>query len=238
MATAVAERARSASGSPLLASGDRLTQPEFHRRYRLLPDDVKAELIGGIVYMSSPLGWSHANYHTDLNALLWLYASNTPGVAVGDNATTILGEESEPQPDLMLRILFEHGGRSHVNSQGYIEGPPELLAEIAVSSRSIDLHLKKDDYQRAGVAEYIVFCAEERQLFWFNLKSRRSIPRDARGIFRSRVFPGLWIDGPALIAHKTTRLIEVVQHGIATREHSSFVKRLEATKRRGDHHSR
>src|SRR5262245_37865860 len=83
---------------PLLENGDRMKQAEFHRRYEAYPEDVKFELIGGIVYMASPLRWPHANYHPKLGFALELYATGTLGVEVGDNATTILGEESEPQP--------------------------------------------------------------------------------------------------------------------------------------------
>ena len=49
--TAVARRPHRAENGPLpvLESGDRLTQPEFHRRYEAYPDDVKIELDQGDV---------------------------------------------------------------------------------------------------------------------------------------------------------------------------------------------
>src|SRR5437879_12991417 len=78
---------------PPLHDGDRLTQPEFHRRYEAYPDDVKFELIGGIVYMASPLRRLHAIYHLKLGTILSLYADATPGVEALDNATTILRSE-------------------------------------------------------------------------------------------------------------------------------------------------
>src|SRR5438876_4022550 len=84
---------------PLLENGDRLTQAEFHRRYEAYPDDVKIELIGGIVYMASPASWLHGSYDSELGLVLVLYKAETPGVEAGHNATMILGEESEPQPD-------------------------------------------------------------------------------------------------------------------------------------------
>jgi len=40
---------------PPLQSGDRLTRPEFERRYGADPHIKKAELIEGIVYVASPL---------------------------------------------------------------------------------------------------------------------------------------------------------------------------------------
>ncbi len=227
------DRATTGGTVPLLETGDRLTQPEFHRRYEFYPEDVKFELIGGIVYMGSPLRWTHGNYHPKLSLVMELYAAGTPGVEAGDNATTILGEESEPQPDLTMRLLPEYGGRSRLNDKQYVVGPPELLAEIASSTRSIDMHLKKEDYQRAGVLEYLVVCLEEQQLHWFNFKSRRLLLADARGIYRSLVFPGLWIDGPALLKRQSARLIKVVRQGLASREHATFVRRLQAKQRRG-----
>src|SRR5437870_11792108 len=98
-------KARTAkSGQPRrplpLHNGDHLTQKEFHRRYEAYPEDVIFELIGGVVYMASPLKREHGTYHPELSLVLTLYKAGTPGVQVADNMTTILGEESEPQPDL------------------------------------------------------------------------------------------------------------------------------------------
>ena len=216
---------------PLLANGDRMNQAEFHRRYQAYPDDEKFELVGGIVYMASPLRYPHGTYHLKLGTLLDLYATGTPGVEGADNATTILGEESEPQPDLLLRIVWECGGQSQVNSDKYLEGAPELLAEIAYSSRSIDLNQKKDDYQKAGVLEYLVLSIEDEKLFWFHFPSGQSIVPDRRGVSRSLVFPGLWIHGVALLALDARKYQRALQQGLKSRDHAAFVKRLKSARR-------
>src|SRR5262245_37648990 len=114
----------------LLRNGDRLTQPEFHRRYLAYPEDVKFELVGGIVYMASPLSLPHSDYDDELGFPLGVYKRATPGVQVLRGATTVLGEESEPQPDLGLRILPEYGGQTRTRDE-MVHGAPELLAEIA-----------------------------------------------------------------------------------------------------------
>src|SRR5262249_30104374 len=75
---------------PILENGDRMTQREFHRRYEEYPEDVKFELIGGVVYMTSPLRWRHGRYHPHLSGAFWLYQDGTPGVEVLDNTTMIL----------------------------------------------------------------------------------------------------------------------------------------------------
>src|SRR5262245_3419587 len=90
---------------PPLRDGERLSQPEFHRRYEQYPEDVKFELIGGVVHMASPMRGPHGEHHIELSLVFGLYKAATPGVRAADNITTILGEKSEPQPDLLLRIL-------------------------------------------------------------------------------------------------------------------------------------
>jgi Uma2 family endonuclease len=220
------------AGLPLLVNGERMNQAEFHRRYEAYPDDVRFELIGGVVYMASPLRWLHGNYHPKLAYALEHYAAATPGVELGDNTTTILDEESEPQPDLELRILAECGGNSRVNADGYVEGPPELVAEIAHSTRAIDLHQKRDDYERTGVLEYVVLCIEEAELRWFHFPSGEELRPTRQGVHRSRVFPGLWIDRGALLDRDSRRLAAVVDQGLARREHAAFVKRLQAARRK------
>jgi Uma2 family endonuclease len=216
----------------LLVNGDRMTQKEFHRRYEAYPDGVKFELVGGIVYMASPLRWTHGSYHVHLAVAFGLYGGYTPGVEAGDNATTILGEESEPQPDLALRIVQECGGQSVLNAGQYVEGPPELIAEIAHSSRAMDMHQKKEDYLKAGVLEYLVLCVEEGELHWFHFPSGKPIKLNRQGVYRSRVFPGLWIDRRALLEGDSPRLAEVVRVGTASREHAAFVKHLRAARRK------
>src|SRR5579862_2594710 len=114
---------------PELENGSHMRQPEFHRLYEQCPDDVKIELVGGIVYMASPLRLLHSGYDDELGFAFGLYRRLTRGVEVLHGATAILGEESEPQPDLGLRILPEYGGQSRTNAKLYVVGAPELLAE-------------------------------------------------------------------------------------------------------------
>jgi hypothetical protein len=52
------------------------------------------------------------------------------------------------------------------------------------------------------------------------------------GVWKSRVFPGLWIDGPALLAHDAARLLATAQQGLATPEHAAFARRLKDKRER------
>ncbi|HYV37167.1 MAG TPA: Uma2 family endonuclease [Gemmataceae bacterium] len=212
-----------------LENGDRMRQPEFHRRYEQCPEGVKFELVGGIVYMASPLILTHSNYDEELSFPYGVYRRATEGVAVIHGASTFLGEESEPQPDLGLFILPEYGGQTTttvVKKKLYIKGPPELLTEIAVSARALDMHLKQHDYRKAGVREYVVLCVEEEELHWFDFHQGGMIEPDVKGVFRSRVFPGLWIDGPALLARDSAQVEKLLRQGLKSQEHAAFVLQL------------
>ena len=149
-----------------------------------------------------------------------------------DNSTAILDEDSEPQPDLCLCIQSEYGGQTSEDSDGYMLGAPELIAEIAHSSRAIDLFEKREDYRKAGVHEYLVLCVAERELHWFHFPSGEMIRPDREGISRSREFPGLWIDVAALMARDTKRLRTALERGLARREHGTFVRRLQSARRK------
>ena len=189
------EKRNSSSKVPRLQNGDRLTRTEFERRYRTMPHTKKAELIEGIVYRPSPV--SHKNHgkpHAYLLTTLGVYHAGTTGTDLSDNATVRLDLDNEPQPDILLRIQKGAGGASIVDKEGYIKGAPELIAEIANSTASYDMHDKLNAYRRNGVQEYLVWLVEDQQLHWFALDQSeyRPLPIDKQGIVKSQVFPGLW----------------------------------------------
>jgi Uma2 family endonuclease len=212
---------------PPLKAGDRLDQPTFHARYEAMPEDFRAELIGGVVYVPSPLKRPHGRMHAIVSHWLATYEDDTPGTETYDNATTILGPENEPQPDLALLILSPEHGRTRDQDE-YIAGPPELIVEVASSSEDIDLHAKRADYERTGVKEYVVVALRRARVYWFVSRGGRfaDLPPGADGILRSEVFPGLWLDPAALLRRDRGRLLDVLRQGLATPEHAAFVSRL------------
>lgn len=219
------------AASAELRSGDRMNRAEFHRLYENTPKHFKAELIGGTVYVASPLGLAHANRHIHLGMLFAAYELNTPGVESGDNATIMLGDESEPQPDLFLRILPEFGGQSATDRDDYVKGAPEVIAEIAHCSRSIDLHAKWDDYARNGVREYLVLSVNDARLHWFDLPAAREVSPGADGIIRLQSFPGFWINVEALFQSDYKKMMATFQEGLDSVEHVEFVSRLAKSKK-------
>jgi Uma2 family endonuclease len=213
---------------PPLAGGDHLTVEEFERRYAAMPEVKKAELIEGVVYMPSPVSMEeHADQHFNLVTWLGVYRAHTPGVQGGDNATIRLTVGlNQLQPDACLRILPSHGGRTRTQS-GYVEGAPELVAEVAASSASYDLHDKLDAYRRNGVKEYLVWRVEDEAIDWFTLRGGAYHRMAARGgVLKSKAFPGLWLDAPAMLRGETDRVLGRVQEGLASDAHRRFVDRL------------
>ena len=215
------------TASPHLVAGQRLDRATFHERYEAMPPGIRAELIDGVVSMPSPAGVEHGSAHVP--PLVWLsyYQENSPGVQVLDNATTLLGPRSEPQPDALLRILPECGGQTAAHPK-FVSGVPELVLEVSHSSRYTDLGPKLDDYERAGVREYVVRALEPDEVLWHVLLEGRlvAVTTDADGLHRSHVFPGLWLDPQALLVDDTRRLRAVIDQGMATAEHAAFVARL------------
>jgi Uma2 family endonuclease len=113
-----------------------------------------------------------------------------------------------------------------------LRGVPELVIEVAEATRFLDLGPKLDDYERAGVREYLVRAIEPDEIYWFVLRNGRfaDLEPGPDGIYRSEVFPGLWLDPAALVAGDRRRLRAVVDLGCATPEHAAFVATLAAAR--------
>lgn len=214
---------------PPLENGDRLTRSEFERRYAAMSQVKKAELIEGKVYVASPVRIvNHGRPHSHIMGWLFAYCAATPGVDIADNATVRLDADNEPQPDALLRIEPEFGGTSRISTDGYVEGAPELIVEVAASSASYDLDEKLRAYRRNGVQEYLVWQVDDDRLDWFSLQSGRyvNLETDIDRISRSRIFPGLWLDVRALLNGDLARILAVIQTGILIAEHQQFVDRF------------
>jgi Putative restriction endonuclease len=217
---------------PPLENGDCLDQKTFHSRYEAMPAHVHAELIGGIVYMSSPMKRRHGHFGPLLTHWLGEYEADTPGTEVLGGATNILGPESEPEPDGCLIIVPECGGQTWEDKDGYLNGPPEFVGEISYASESIGLHGKKRDYEKAGAREYLVVALRQNKLFWFVRRKGRfkDLSPGSDSILRSEVFPGLWLDGAAFLRRNRKQLLAVLRQGLASPEHAAFARKLATRK--------
>ena len=215
--------------TPILENGDHLSASQFLRRYEAMPEVKKAELINGIVYMGAAV---RADQHGEPDNLIqtWLgnYSIATPGLKASTNATIRLGPDDVPQPDAFLRIVSEFGGQSRIDEKGYLQGAPELVVEISASSASLDVGEKLNSYRRAGVREYLVWRTDDEIVDWLTLEEDeyRPLPASADGTVRSRIFPGLWLHIPALLARDGVKVLARLQEGLRSSEHAAFITDL------------
>ena len=176
--------------------------------------------------MPSPVrARNHAIPQSDLSVWLGVYTSETPGVECADNCTVRLDLDNEPQPDLMLFKLPAKGGQVRISADDYIEGAPELVVEIAGSSRAYDLHQKKGAYRRNGVREYIAWITGEQRLVWWELRDGeyQEIAAQAQGLLKGTVFPGLWLDSHALLRGDKKAVLATLRQGLDSPEHTAFL---------------
>lgn len=216
-----------ADALPSLYDGQQLLQPEFHRLYEAIPGNQKFELIDGTVYTAAAYRRPHGRLGTLVAALLVAYEVATPGVEGLANATTILDEKNEPEPDYQLRILSEYGGRAVVTADQYILGAPELVIEISHSTLNLDLKKKSVIYKEQGVKEYWVVDVDAAQIHWFVWPEGEHAV-DSDRVLRSVVFPGFWIDSQALFQENIVQLQTTLNQGLQQPEHASFVSHLKS----------
>jgi Uma2 family endonuclease len=206
--------ANSSTPLTILENGDRLNRAEFERRY-IASNIKKAELIEGIVHVASPLRFTpHGKPHSNIITWLGTYQAAITGLEVGIEPTVRLDDDNEPQPDA---VLFRVDGKAKIDDDGYISGAPELIAEIAASTVSYDLHSKKRTYERNGVKEYIVWRTLDRQIDWFILENGKysRLEPDQSGIIRSQEFLGLWLNVNAILNSDMSSVLKTLQTGIA-----------------------
>ncbi len=215
---------------PWLESGDRLTRSEFLRRWEACPEIKHAELLEGIVYVNAAA--IRARHHGLPQQIIseWLghYRQATPKVLVIGSSTIDLGDDDAPEPDAVMFINQTTLGSCHIDEEGYLVGPPELVIEIAASTESKDLGVKKRVYENAGIREYLVWRTVESGVDWFELVDGRYQKKSAHidGLLKSEVLPGLWLDVEALLRFDVDQMVKQLQPGLQSEDHDSFVKRL------------
>jgi Uma2 family endonuclease len=215
---------------PLLFDGQRLDQPTFHELYLQTPENFRAELIDGVVYLrNGRVSFTHGRPHASLMGLLAMYSIDTPGTSGLGRSTMLLGPWSEVEPDVSLLIDPDSGGRTRENEQEFLENCPELIVEIASDDTlQRDMNAKKSVYERAGASEYLILDVPNREFRWFARRgvSFELLSADGDGILRSGAFPGLWLDSVAFLRDDHQAVVATLRRGLQSPEHADFVARL------------
>jgi Uma2 family endonuclease len=212
-----------------LHEGQRLDQQTFHEIYSQTPEDFRAELIDGVVYlMNMAVYEDHARSDASLTGLLYYYSVESPGTIAQSNASTKLSANTEVQPDCALLIDPDFGGRTRTDPGKFTVDAPELVIEIASSSLRLDLNAKKQVYEQAGALEYLVYDIPHQKFHWFALTEGRFEPLmiDGDGVYRSRAFPGLWLDEAAFVRDDGQAVLACLRRGLQSQAHTDFVERL------------
>lgn len=212
---------------PYLRPGDRLSAKEFERRFDATPDLKKAELIDGVVYVPPPQNEWIGSAQFALAGLLGIFYFHTPPVQGAIRGMLRLDDRNRLQPDVYLYIRAENGGRIRTDADGFMINGPELAADIVGPDRH-EPSAKIEPYRRYGVQEFIVWRVMERSIEWHALHGERyeAVQPDANGVLRSREFPGLWITTKPLIEGDMSSAAGILNDGLASAEHASFVRRL------------
>lgn len=130
----------------------RWTYAEFAR----LPDEggARHEIIDGALVVTPAPGLTHQRIVTDLVTLLNQFArSHDLGRVLGGPVDVLFGEGDYLEPD----IVFVRKERTAILTDRGIEGPPDLVVEVASpSTAGRDRGVKLERYRHYGVAEYWV----------------------------------------------------------------------------------
>lgn len=138
----------------------RFTVEDFERMGRagVFDEDARVELLDGQIVEMTPIGIPHAG---TVKALLRLFSR-----LVGDRAIlsvqdpAVLGDFSEPQPDVMLLRPREDSYRkAHPEARDVL-----LLVEVADTTARLDRAVKAPIYARAGIQEYWIVDLQGRRV--------------------------------------------------------------------------
>lgn len=137
-----------------------ITAVEYHRmvRARIIRDDERIELLGGILVEMPPLGQSHITAHTRI--VKYLIERFGERLLVSGQASIVLTPTDEPEPDISLFLpeTFDKPKSQWAGS--------DIVALIEISDSSLrrDLGPKLRAYARGGIAEYIVVDLQKKRL--------------------------------------------------------------------------
>ena len=126
-----------------------------YKDYKIIPDDIRCELIDGVIYMMASADemhqWISGELFTQLKNQL-LSKKCTP-YSEFDVRLFYMQDESDVtvvRPDIIV-VCDE----TKVIGRKYCEGPPDFIIEImSDSSRKRDFENKKLEYEKADVNEY------------------------------------------------------------------------------------
>jgi Uma2 family endonuclease len=166
------------------------TEREFDQ---ITDEDVKAELLDGVMIVHSPATLRHDDLMGFLLVLMRGYAeSKQLGKVLGPNSIMQLTRRRKFAPDLFF--ISEERVRLPLAKQ--FKGAADLVVEIlSEHTRSYDLNEKRPVYREEGISEIWFVDAENRRVI---VDRRRAGGYEeeviSEGPLRAEVLPGFWVD--------------------------------------------
>ena len=141
----------------------RYTLDDYHRMGEagIFHEDSRVELIEAEIVDMTPIGSRHASVVARLSRTLTLAVGD--GALVWTQNPVVLGETSEPQPDIALL------GQRHDFYANALPGPTDVLLLIEVADTSIryDRDIKMPLYARHGIPEVWLIDLESDSLMTY-----------------------------------------------------------------------
>jgi Uma2 family endonuclease len=125
----------------------RFTVDEYYKLAEagILQSDERIELLNGLILKMAPIGSEHADIVDLLNETFLKKSKDR--YRVGPGRPVRLGDESEPQPDIVLFDRRIRGRHPQVIDTF-------LLVEVSETTRSRDFGTKLNRYSADGISEY------------------------------------------------------------------------------------
>lgn len=166
----------------------RLTVDDVSRMVEvgLLDPDLKTELIDGVLWEMPHEGEPHLNYKVEL--VRFFARALSDDLRVAPDATLHLGPTNAPEPDL---YVFEAAIRLMPIDPVKVR----LLIEIADTSVSRDLGMKRPLYAEHGISEYWVVEVQKRRTHVLTQPSNGAYGAEAvvpfKDVLQPSLIPGL-----------------------------------------------
>jgi Uma2 family endonuclease len=174
---------------PYLIVKPGIDEDEF---YRLADEDSDWEYLDGRIVMHSPASNRHEDLFTFLITLLRAFVDERGGGAVrGSRYPMRLDANWSPEPD----ILVVCGSRQHLMTERRLEGPADLVIQIASESDpGLDAREKLPCYREAEIRE-MWFIDPFRNAIRVETKLPNGYRTEvlSEGRLECQVLPGFWI---------------------------------------------
>lgn len=178
-----------------------------------LDEDTWAEWVDGEVILLTPASLRHQEVSGFLHAVLSAFVEE-------HGLGTVVGApfQMKTGPDLPGRepdLLFVAQERRERLKGTHLDGPADLVVEVASpESRLRDRGEKFAEYELGGVKEYWIVDPDEARADFFVLGEDGRYERvrpDARGVYRSRVLQGFWLNADWLWQQPLPRMVDVLR---------------------------